>query len=162
MAKTLDDILSGLGNPSEDFKKWTNEERLQLFQIDSLREEEIRAFHYEHSNIHVDDCEQPYFAIIELKNLIGSSRNEPVMDWLDQLFFLNKRVNFGHYEKNKDFEQYLLSLNVSSDHLPHVFMNHNGNYFIGNEGKHRLTFAKCLGIERCPVAVSAIKRSKDS
>ena len=56
-----------------------------------------------------------------------------------------------------DFEKYVKNLDKNCDDLPHVLHN-DEKYFIDRNGKHRLTFAKCIGLKYFPAIVTYLKK----
>jgi len=83
---------------------------------------------------------------IRLDKLVGLNRPDAhqFKNWLEVLDSLHKMRNFNEYNKEK-FEKIILEPPLI-DNTPQV-INFENNYYIDGEGKHRLTMAKCLGLE---------------
>lgn len=83
---------------------------------------------------------------IRLDELVGLNRSDAHQfeNWLEVLDSLHKMRNFNEYKKEQ-FEKIILDP-PTIDNTPQVIKFGN-NYYIDGEGKHRLTMAKCLGLE---------------
>jgi len=94
--------------------------------------------------IYCNDNPKYYIEKISMDKLLGINRPDNVANWMECFFNLHKNYMYDRYNDKSSFEKFLLH---SSDDLP-IVVKKEGNFYIDGEGKHRLTFAKCLGIEK--------------
>ncbi|WP_414150286.1 hypothetical protein ACIZ62_12740 [Acetobacterium carbinolicum] len=95
---------------------------------------------------------------IELSRLVGSCRPNLGNTWYDNLEDLHKTTNFERYLNKENFEKYLK--NMSEEDLPDV-IEFQDEYYINGNGRHRLTIAKCVGVERIKAVVGSMKSQLD-
>jgi len=129
------------------------EDKLKVLKIDENRFFEIKNMVYK--SLEQDDLEEKDFKenqIIFLDKLVGMSRWDSYQfkNWIEVLDSLHKMRNFNIYSE-KSFEN-LIENPPSYDNIPQVIY-YDGEFYIDGEGKHRLTIAKCLGIEKAKVGV---------
>lgn len=128
-------------------------DRLRLLRIDEPRRVEIENEKYSEVSIVADQSKNPKFKIVSMKNVIGINRNESANSWIELLFKLHKNRIFNLIEKDfSSFERYVNSINRDTEDKP-VLIEVDDSYYIDDEGKHRLTIAKCLGLESIPALV---------
>ena len=91
---------------------------------------------------------------INVDDVVGVCRNNTANTWLLMLYdeFCHKNSNFEEFNYSS-FKKLLL--NEPLDGLPIVYEYQN-EYYIGGNGLHRLTIAKCLGGMTAKVAVCKI------
>lgn len=130
---------------------FSEEEKLQLLGIED-EIEAIKKLRFEKVNIDYQDV-QGEFQIIDLNKLIGiNNRGDDSNNWIELLFDLHKNQNFIEFTRG-NFINYISLLCESQEELPIVIEDIKGNYFIDGNGKHRLTIAKCMSVEKFPVIV---------
>ncbi len=149
------DIVKKLGNNiSEDFIL-TEQKRFQLLGIEESVDK-IRGFEFERINYSNEELTIQQYQIIPLERLIGINRTDKANNWIEMLLSLHKKNNFKNFTRDS-FQEYVNSLDSDNMDLPEVVEDENGNYFISGGGKHRLTIAKCIGMEFFPVLVRKIE-----
>ncbi|PFT25287.1 hypothetical protein COK52_06780 [Bacillus thuringiensis] len=131
------------------------EEKLKVLAIDSNRISEIKNLVYKSFCEDEEKLENKGFKekqIICLDQLVGMNRWDAHQfeNWIDVLNSLHKMKNFDIYTKS-EFE-YVIENPPSTDNIPQV-ISLNGEFYIDGEGKHRLTIAKCLGLEKARVDI---------
>ena len=131
------------------------EEKLKALAIDSNRISVIKSMVYKSFNRHEEELKFNRFEeneIILLDRLVGLNRCDAhqFKDWIDVLNSLHKMRNFDIYNKGS-FEN-IIENPPAFDNRPQV-ISFNGEFYIDGEGKHRLTIAKCLGIEKAKVDI---------
>ncbi len=143
---------------SNKHKDWTKTDVLELLSIDAKKKSTLEADAFISTNIDESELLQPAkFQKIHISCLTGINRNDQVSNWMELLLSLHKHRNFDMIEEEKNFSDYVNSLDKNSLDLPHV-IEVDGKYYIGSNGKHRLTIAKCLGLVSFPVLVSQLKK----
>jgi len=137
--------------PQEEQRELPLQERLKILQISEEALPALRNLVFE--KIDVDDADYPVSTIVVLpvSRIVGLNRQDPVQNWLECLGKLHRKRNFELFTDRETFERFLLN-EAYPDELPHV-IDHDGKYYVSTNGKHRITFAKCLGIERLRVRV---------
>ncbi len=104
------------------------------------------------------DCEsicltkigKPLCKSINIKDLKGYARSDIDEDnWLGGLKSLRKMYIFERFGGFESFNEVLNGKN-NVDGLPEV-TEHKGEYYISGDGRHRLTIAKCIGIDTAKV-----------
>lgn len=138
---------------SSQAKTYSDQERLDLFNIDNTEEQRLRSLIFEISNYEKDDQVALYYLLMDMSNLVGLNRPEPVNNWIECLYGLRRQKNFNEFTDRTKFESFLLSCDEHYPDLP-VVIEDEGKYYI-DSGKHRLTMAMCLGIRVVPVLVAA-------
>lgn len=135
------------------------DEKIVALGIDDNLKKEIESMEYEAEYFEEDETESANkcIGVLDLEHLIGVARPTADMaeNWIEVLDKLtHKGINFDKYNKKGflKFEKFLMDPNPSD--FPVVYFTNN-KYYIGFEGLHRLTFAKCLGIKQAKVAIYA-------
>ncbi|MGR5165384.1 hypothetical protein ACPV4X_26240 [Vibrio owensii] len=120
-----------------------------------MKFKDLRQEKYREPSLIRDTSISAKTACINLKDLVGSSRQEGYKNWVESLNSLQKGNNFDILSNHGilSFEKFLL--NATHD-LPQVFEK-QGSYYIAGGGKHRLTIAKCCGIKQAKVDVIVAK-----
>lgn len=122
-------------------------------QIEEVKKKTYIAYYRE------EDTPDEYLKteVINLADLVGLCRPEAeeFSNWIEVLDSLHKMRNFIIYEK-KSFEKILMDP-PSFDNPPQV-IKIDDKLYIDGEGKHRLTIAKCLGIEKVKVDVKYVTK----
>ncbi len=150
------DLKSILGETQIMNDEEREKEKIRILELNQSKINYIRNLPFKEIDYHenIDNLEQK---IIEVKDIVGTSRSfqTGIKDWFDYMLKdVHKMINFNMFEKNKsNYETFLLN---PSDDLPHVLELDN-EYYIGHNGKHRITIAKCFGIQRIRVISSKIK-----
>ncbi len=146
----------------ENFKKefsgkertvYTQVERLAKLQIDPERRAQIEGLRFEKIDVNEEAYSCTKFAVIPVAEIIGINRQDNVKNWIECLFNLHKQRIFDEYSGREQYEEFLLGGEQSRNDLPHV-IEYKGKYYVAANGKHRITLAKCLGIQKVPVLVS--------
>ncbi|WP_312652944.1 hypothetical protein [Aminipila sp.] len=139
------------------------EEKLSSICVDDDRKQELINTHCKQCNIpheYKGENLKPFLKIIDLDKLVGWYRTDSIgkSNWLECLLGLHKQINFDLYKNKEEFEKFLYSIKYCDElyGLPEV-IEYEGEYFIGGNGKHRLTIAKCVGIKAVPVIVTKIE-----
>jgi len=146
----------------EDFKKefpngerkiFSPEDRLKTLQIDQRDQKRIEELEFGKIDVNNEEYSNTAFAVISVSKIAGINRQDNVKNWIECLFGLHKQRNFELFPGREKYEKFLMSGDKDSEDLPHV-VEHGGKYYVSENGKHRITFAKCLGIENISVFVS--------
>ncbi len=155
--KDITEFLKNFNFGSDTLKEYSDVDRLELLGIDDSSAEEIKKLEFKKVNFDENDYEETIeFKIIQLDTLVGINRNDNVCNWIELLFSLHKKRNFDIFNRDS-FEKYVKNLDKNCDDLPHVLHN-DEKYFIDRNGKHRLTFAKCIGLKYFPAIVTYLKK----
>lgn len=139
--------------PNEERKSFLPEERLKVLQIDLEDQKKIKDLKFEKIDVDDGQYSNVSFEVIPASEIVGINRQDDAGNWIECLFILHKQRNFELFSGREKYENFLLSGTKDSIDLPHV-IEHGGKYYVAGNGKHRITFAKCLGIEKIPVFVS--------
>lgn len=84
---------------------------------------------------------------IDLNNLVGTTRNFKGLTWLELLGdFCHKPRTIENFRNKESYKIFIESTNIYIDY-PEV-LKKEGKYYIAGNGLHRLTIAKCLGLEK--------------
>lgn len=131
------------------------EEKLKALAIDSNRISVIKSMEYKSFNQDEEKLKVNRFEenqIILLDRLVGLNRWDAhqFKDWIDVFNSLHKMRNFDIYYKDS-FEN-IIKNPPAYDNRPQV-ISFNKEFYIDGEGKHRLTIAKCLGMEKAKVDI---------
>lgn len=158
MARNISNFLKNFKESCNfDVPTYSDEDRLNLLSIDDVAKENIKKLTFEKVNFDDSDCyKDNNYGVIKLDDLIGINRQDNVNNWLELLFSLHRTKNFSIYHNRDNFSRYVDSLNDNDIDLPHV-LDIQGKYFIFHGGKHRLTIAKCIGLETFPVLIKKLK-----
>lgn len=155
--KKINDMMNELGITKGEQKKYSNEDRQKLLDIDDSTAKKIRNMKFERTNYDESDYGETHYDVIPMDMLTGINRQDEIGDWLELLFKLHKKINFELYISRDNFISYVKNLNEERDDLPHVLHIDDG-YVVNGNGKHRLTIAKCIGVEQFPVLVTTLKK----
>lgn len=88
-----------------------------------------------------------------MSDIVGINRQDDVENWIECLLSLHKKRNFDLFSDKSTFEKFLTTVKNDDNDLPHV-IEEGGKDFVAGNGKHRITFAKCLGIKTIIARVS--------
>lgn len=133
-------------------KKYSLEERLRKLGMGGAACDRIRRLPYRNSSESESEFPRSDFKWIELEYLLGVNGEVRGSDWVECLALLHKQRNFDLFVDKQRFKAYLDGLGDGDDDLPHVICC-DGNYYVGGNGKHRLTIAKCLELDVAPAVV---------
>ena len=136
--------------------KLSTEEIINLLELDCGKRKDIESLLYENINIDADSDLGIEFVEINLADLVGMNRAERNSNWLDCLFKLHKHTCYKFYESREKFQLLMSSYTEDNDEIPRV-IELNDKYYIHENGKHRLTIAKCLKLAKASVLVSKAK-----
>ena len=139
--------------PDVDRKAWTGEERLEKLGIDFECKRIIEKLEFKKIDVNNEEYCFTSHSIILVSDVIGINRPDNVENWIECLFNLHKKRNFDLFQSKEIFEKFLVAGDDDCEDLPHV-IEEDGKYFIAGSGKHRITFAKCLGIKNIFVCIS--------
>lgn len=122
-------------------------------QITKLKNAKFKGIYIEDERL---DTNKSKTMTIKLSKLAGISRPdaENLNNWIEALDYLHKMRNFAIYEPSS-FNKIIL--NPPCNQIPEV-IEYEGKFYIGGEGKHRLTMAKCLKIKEAKVIVTPLKK----
>lgn len=93
--------------------------------------------------------------VIDINKLVGydNSRHDNNENWYDAFCNLHKQNSIKYISKRIDFEKMKLNEGCFQMDCPCV-SEYKGEYYIHHGGKHRLTIAKCLGIQEMRVIIT--------
>lgn len=133
----------------------------EYLEIDEKSQQRISklAFHKIDASI---DGNRLYEDIIKLEDLVGVNLRElthNAWSWLEQL----EELRFSKIKmQSESYQQMFDYLNEGAlkqeEDLP-IVIKHNNKYFI-DEGLHRLTISKCIGIEKFKVLICKPKSTE--
>jgi hypothetical protein len=135
--------------PEEPGREWSTRERLALLKIGPAEADELSRIAFEVGD--VEGYGTPQLEEVELSKITGVNREERAGNWLASLMSLHKQYNFDRFAGRDNFQKFLLD-SASMD-LPHLIA-HGDGYLVGQNGKHRVTIAKCLGLNKIAALVS--------
>ena len=156
LVKVVPSHLQGSG----DIPKLTLEERLDILGIDKARKDQIKELQYIEVNFDESEYEKNnYKDSILIKDLIGVNRGRLNNDnWLNTLSNLDHDQPFLYLKEGNSFDDFIkMVMELLPDEKIRVLKDSNGKYVINNDGMHRLTIAKCLGIKQISVTVTELK-----
>ncbi len=155
----FNDFLEDLDIDDNKPKQFSDNDRLELLEIDNSASEYIQNLAFKKVYYGDDDYGETSYEIVPIEKIVGlNNRLGNETNWLELLFSLHKQRNFELYKSHENFEKYINNLNEECEVLPHLLLV-NREYYISGDGKHRLTIAKCIGLEKCPAIVSTLKQS---
>lgn len=132
--------------------------KIKLLNLSEKRVAELKEMKYKYCCLNLNDCGNTKIEFIKLENLVGSCRPNMRHTWYGNLEDLHKMVNFERFLNKENFEIYLK--NMSEEDLPDV-IEFQDEYYINGNGRHRLTIAKCVGVERIKAVVISVKSQID-
>jgi len=156
--KKITDLMNELGITKGEQKKYSDKDRLQLLYIDDSTAMKIRKMKFERTDYDESDHGETYYDVISIDKLVGINRQDEVGNWLELLFKLHKKRHFDLFKSQDTFKSYVKDLNEACDDLPHV-LDIGGEYVVNGNGKHRLTIAKCIGVNQFPVIVTTLNNT---
>jgi len=128
------------------------EQRLEKLGIDADSRRRIEALPFEVVSLN-DDFPYAIEEVIAVSSIVGIDRDDDVSNWVECLGNLHKRRHFDLFVDRSVYEKFLMPPAKSRDDLPEV-IELDGKYYISTNGKHRLTFAKCLEIAKVRAVVA--------
>jgi hypothetical protein len=155
IVKLMNELDTGDNKP----KEFSDNDRMKLLEIDVPTAENIKRLDFKRTNFDKADYGEAAYKVIPLRDLVGiNNRAYRANNWLELLFDLSKPRTFELYKSRDNFQRYINSLNEGSVTLPDVLYV-NGSYYICGDGKHRLTIAKCIGLDNVLATVTTIRVS---
>ncbi|WP_155400703.1 hypothetical protein [Vibrio nigripulchritudo] len=136
------------GANSTALEKMTTSQKLEYLNL-SNDIDKIKGYHFE--TVWLDEEFSEVEAKINLSDLAGINKESNYKTWFDSLETLKKQSHFTEFTSIQDFENILVNPNDINE-LPRVIL-YNGKYYIDGNGRHRLTIAKCLGLDTKDVKV---------
>jgi hypothetical protein len=146
---------------SQNITKYSDEDRLEKLGVKSKEKIRIESLPFKSIDLDENDCENLFFEIISMSKLVGLNRSDDVSNWIECLFNLHKQRIFDFFKDRESFTKFIINCDENYEDLPHV-IEHEGEYYIDGDGKHRLTIAKCLNISHIPVLVSKTKTIQEN
>ncbi|POC59561.1 hypothetical protein CRN32_04690 [Vibrio vulnificus] len=140
------------GANSAALERMTTSQKLECLNL-SNDIDKIKGYHFE--TVWLEEEFSEVEAKINLSELAGINKGDNYDTWLDSLETLKKQDHFTGFTSIQDFENILVNPN-NIDELPRVILS-NGKYYIDGNGRHRLTIAKCLGLDTKDVKVKLRK-----
>ncbi|WP_374607278.1 hypothetical protein [Thermomonas sp.] len=135
-------------------RKYSGTERLEKLGISEERRIEIESMEFSRVGCEPTEGTPACFKNIDLRDLHGVNRDDDVSDWIGLLFSLHKQYFFDRY-RPEAFRNYLNACDATTNDLPHV-IECGGKYYVHTNGKHRLTIAKCVGLQSAPALVWSV------
>jgi len=133
----------------EEYVEYTESDKTNILGLSKMRVEHLKnmaveIYHDNYANYKRE------VKIINSDDIIGSTRFTMYGNWYDMLVKdCHKQRNFEIFDITI-FDEVLMC--ETSEDVPSV-VEVNGQYYIAGSGKHRLTFAKCLGNRQVIVVV---------
>lgn len=138
-------------------KIWSPSDIDDKLQLSTQCKNNLKIMPYKEIDIfETSEIESVNRQIINLKYLVGACRNTQLTNWLDALYKLRKKRHFDLFHSSASHEVFVNRTNW--DDIPEVY-DFNGEYYIHGNGLHRLTIAKCLGIQTAYARVLKVKSS---
>lgn len=134
----------------QESKDYTLEEKCEKFNVTESRKRIIESLRFVWNNIY-DDVNCNVCRVVNVSNdlilvdsIEGISRPpySEVNNWFEMLGHLHKKTCFDKYSSEEQFKQFVIS---ERKDIPEVYEYQN-KYYVHGEGKHRITIAKCLGL----------------
>lgn len=151
--RILDDINNRSYN--RDDNERSIYKKVDLLNLSTKRINELVSYGFKQINL---DNSFKYVYIskpvaFEADKLVGSARFEDrkTNNWIEYLDDIQKMYLF---DRLSNIEEILI--NPLWDMYPEVIL-YKGEYYIGQDGKHRLTLAKCLGNKNVKVIIKEVK-----
>lgn len=139
--------------PETGAKEISLEQRLEKLGIDAESRRRIEALPFELVCLDDDDFPCRTEEVIAMSSIVGLNRDDDVSNWVECLGNLHKRRHFEIFVDRSAYEKFLMPPAKSRDDFPEV-IELDGKYYISTNGKHRLTFGKCLEIAKVRAVVS--------
>ncbi|EGR0068424.1 hypothetical protein DMJ26_23230 [Vibrio parahaemolyticus] len=148
-SKFVKDFVKKHPDTSVGFRKaWNLQEKLDLLGV---TESDIDSIPYSDLALEVVPGSTFNIQNVDLNKIMGMANESEYGSWKVSLDKAQRGSNFDKYTTAGDFEDFIKN---STDHeeLP-VVIEFNGNYYISENGRQRITIAKCLGLNEIKVKV---------
>lgn len=128
-------------------------EIMELYNLNDNDIEFLSSMKIERIPSGVDRKEYGEVVCIPLDMLVGYDRICDAQNWWEAICSLHKMNTLKWIAEKKDFREYMQNTNkLNADGFPCV-SEYRGKYYISDDGCHRLTVAKCIGINNVCVYV---------
>lgn len=125
--------------------EYTLNDKIKLLGLSSTRVALLNSIKVEDADYNSINIKRSCYAI-DLDKLIGTTRHVGDITWLEMLErFCHKGTTFDKYT-SEGFKSFIEKNNINVDY-PHVYKK-DDKYYIVDDGLHRLTIAKCIGLQR--------------
>lgn len=130
----------------------TEDEVIEFLELNEEQISQLRNTELIHECLEVNKTNAGETAEIDVEFIVGlNCRNgdRDIDNWYDMLMKLHKQTCCIQNKSVGELKKYLE--NMGTLNLPEVLQTKSGDYFINGDGKHRLTIAKCLRIDKVKV-----------
>ncbi|HAS6267901.1 MULTISPECIES: hypothetical protein [Vibrio harveyi group] len=148
-SKFVSNFVKNHPNSSVGFSKtWSLQDKLTLLGV---TESYVDTIPY--SDLALNIAQQSTFNVqnIDLNKIMGMANESDFGSWKVSLDKAQKGSNFDRYTTASDFENFIKN-STNTAELP-VVIEFEGSYYISENGRHRITIAKCLGLKEIKVKV---------
>lgn len=122
-----------------------------------VEKSDIDAIDYSDQTLIIEPGSKSVSKVIDLSAVKGLAYDSGFNSWTDCLDKLQKKSNFDKLQDVEQFRNFLLNPADGSE-LPRV-IEYQGCYYIDENGRHRLTMAKCLGVEKAKAVVTVVVKA---
>lgn len=127
--------------------EYTLNDKIDLLNLPNARVSELNSIKIEDADFNLEKISKRYYKLIDLNDLAGTTRNIKGLTWIEVLGeFCNKPITIENFIDKENYRIFIESTNPLNDY-PEV-LKKEGKYYVAGNGLHRLTIAKCLGLER--------------
>lgn len=126
------------------YMEYTLNDKIKLLGLSSSRVLSLNSIKVKDANYNLENINKRTNYAIDLDKLIGTTRHVGDITWLEVLDkFCHKSITFEKYT-SEVFKNFIEKPNGD---YPHVYKK-DDNYYIVSDGFHRLTIAKCIGLQK--------------
>lgn len=129
-------------------KTWDLQGKLKLLGI---TESDIDKIPYSDLAINVAQDRTLTVQNIDLEKIMGMAYESDYRSWKDSLDKAQRGSNFDRFTTVSNFEDFIKN-SSNTEELP-IVIEFNGSYYISDNGRQRITIAKCLGLKDIKVKV---------
>lgn len=147
--KLIKDFVKKTPSVSVGFDKtWDLQEKLKML---GKTESDIDKIPY--SDLALDVAQDRTLTVqnIDLEKIMGMAYESDYRSWKDSLDKAQRGSNFDRFTTVSNFEDFIKN-SSNIDELP-IVIEFNGSYYISENGRQRITIAKCLGLKDIKVKV---------
>lgn len=131
-------------------------EIMELYNLNASDMKVLSSMIIEEIPTMVDRVDMGGMVLIQLDKLVGFDRIYNVHNWWEAIMSLHKINTLKWISKKEKLAEYMQNIEqLNMDGLPCV-SEYKGKYYISDDGCHRLTVAKCVGIKKAYVYVKCL------
>lgn len=137
---------------SKGSKRLTKDEVIEYLELSEEQIKLLRSIELKHECLGVKNTNAGKITEIDVEFIVGlNCRNgdKDIDNWYDMLMSLHKQTCYAQNKSVGELKAYIENMGIHD--LPEVIQTKSGDIFIDGGGKHRLTIAKCLGVNKVRV-----------